>query len=154
MAYACCMLLLMLHSTINELLVLHKILLLTVKSSLGNQSREEHLTWKKVGLLRIFLFGLVFFFFKKCMFLLIVWNEEGEITALAMVHSSSTSFLYWHFTLEAAFIPLSHHFEGRPESLHKNLCFFSGLLEESAILGQWLSEHFFFVPSVKILFIN
>lgn len=107
MAYACCMLLLMLHSTINELLVLHKILLLTVKSSLGNQSREEHLTWKKVGLLRIFLFGLVFFFFKKCLFLLIVWNEEGEITALAMAHSSSTSFLYWHFTLEAAFIPLS-----------------------------------------------
>lgn len=44
MAYACCMLLLMLHSTINELLVLHKILLLTVKSSLGNQGREEHLT--------------------------------------------------------------------------------------------------------------
>lgn len=97
-----------------------------------------------MGLLRIFLFHFVLGFFLRsgCFFVVfffIVWNEEGEITSLAMGHSSSMSFLYWHFTLETAFILLTlYNFEERSESLLRNLCFFSGLLQESDILGQWL----------------
>lgn len=48
----------MLYTVINatfqksdELLVLYRILLLIVKSSLGNQSGEKQLIWKEVGLL-------------------------------------------------------------------------------------------------------
>lgn len=95
-----------------------------------------------MGLLRIFFVPFCFRVFLRSvffLFFLIVWNEGGEITSLAMGHSSSMSFLYWHFTLETAFILLTlYNFEERSESLRKNLCFFSGLLQESDILGQWL----------------
>lgn len=103
-------------------------------------------------MLRIFFIPFWFGFFLSVFFFffLIVRNEEGEITSLAMGHSSSISFLNWHFTLETAFILLTlYNFEERSESLLKNTCFFSGLLQQFDILGQMVMRAFFFCALSK-----